>query len=197
MIDDRQEPAKSGRSAGVGERPQPLFQRTLDRSGPASVTRTSSGAISPLPCRQTAQHSFAYLLGDRGDGIRCQRRRGSEAHGVAITCGRLKSSVDDAAMSDQPGADLGARQGTRTAKTRMVFVIVDVPVPGDAEAVEEAHRAEARVRGGVAGLAQVRLDDAQQDMQHGADCLRLALQVRAQPLGHREDPLAHRQGGTT
>jgi hypothetical protein len=41
------------------------------------------------------------------------------------------------------------------------------------------------------------LDDAQQDVQHGADRPRLALPListrPAQPFGHREDPLAHRQ----
>jgi len=63
--------------------------------------------------------------------------------------------------------------------------------------VDEAHRAEARLRGGVAGLAQVRLGDAQQVMQHGAECVRLALWVPAQLLGRLADPPAHRQGGKT
>jgi hypothetical protein len=33
------------------------------------------------------------------------------------------------------------------------------------------------------------LDDAQQDSQDGTEDLRLALQVPAQPFGHRENPL--------
>jgi len=37
------------------------------------------------------------------------------------------------------------------------------------------------------------LDRAQEDMQDGAERPRLALQEIAQPLGHREDPLAHRK----
>ena len=63
-------------------------------------------------------------------------------------------------------------------------------VEGGTEALDEAHRAEARVRAGAAALAQMGLDDAQQDVQHGADRLRLALQIPAQPLGNREDPLS-------
>jgi hypothetical protein len=56
------------------------------------------------------------------------------------------------------------------------------------------HRPEAGMRAGAAAPAQMGLDDAQQDMQHGADGLRLALQVPAQPLGHGEDPLAQFTG---
>jgi hypothetical protein len=49
--------------------------------------------------------------------------------------------------------------------------------------MDEAHCAEARVRAGaVAGPAQMRLDDAQQDLQHGAEGLWLSLQVPAQAL---------------
>ena len=36
-------------------------------------------------------------------------------------------------------------------------------------------------------------DYPQNDVQDGAERLRLALQVPAQPLGHREHPLAYRQ----
>ena len=72
-----------------------------------------------------------------------------------------------------------------------------VPVEGGTESVDEAHRPEARVRAGFAAPAQIGLDDAQQAMQHGADRPRLALHLisnwPAQPFGHREDPLTHRQ----
>ena len=54
---------------------------------------------------------------------------------------------------------------------------MNVPVEGGTEAMDEANRAETRMRAGAAGLAQMGLDDAQQDMQHGADCLRLALRL--------------------
>jgi len=75
----------------------------------------------------------------------------------------------------------------------MVFVIVNVAVEGGTEAVDEAHRPEACVRTRAAALDQMRLDDTQKDSQDSAKGLRLALQVPAQPFGHREDPLAHRQ----
>jgi len=70
-------------------------------------------------------------------------------------------------------------------------------VAGGAETVDEGHRPEAGLRAGVAALAQMGLDDAQQEVQHGAERPRLALRListrPAQPFGHREDPLAHRQ----
>jgi len=75
----------------------------------------------------------------------------------------------------------------------MVLVKMDVPVEGGAEAVDEAHRPEARVRAGVAAPAQMAIDDPQQDVQDGADGLRLSLEVPAQAFGHGEDPLTHRQ----
>jgi alpha-D-ribose 1-methylphosphonate 5-triphosphate synthase subunit PhnI len=58
---------------------------------------------------------------------------------------------------------------------------VDVPVEGGTEAMDEAHRPKAGRRAGAAALAQMGLDDAQQDMQHGADRPRLAPQIPAQP----------------
>jgi len=38
------------------------------------------------------------------------------------------------------------------------------------------------------------LDHPQEDMQYSSDRLWLPFQIPAQPLGHREHPLAHRQG---
>jgi hypothetical protein len=56
-----------------------------------------------------------------------------------------------------------------------------VPVEGGTEAVDEAHRPKLRVwHEGGAGLAKMRLDHAQKDVQHGAEGPRLALQVPAQ-----------------
>jgi hypothetical protein len=46
---------------------------------------------------------------------------------------------------------------------------MDVPVEGGTEAVDEAHRPEAGMCAGAAALAQMGLDDAQQEVQHGAD----------------------------
>jgi hypothetical protein len=48
------------------------------------------------------------------------------------------------------------------------------------KAVNEAHRAKASMRGGAAGLAQITFDDPDEDVQHGADGLRLPLQPRQQ-----------------
>ena len=49
-----------------------------------------------------------------------------------------------------------------------------------AKAVVEAHRVRAGMRGGAAGLAQITFDDPDEDVQHGADGLRLPLQPRQQ-----------------
>ena len=48
-----------------------------------------------------AQHPHAYLLGDGGDGLRCQVSAGAKAHGLRDIIGILdwcEDSVDDAAM---------------------------------------------------------------------------------------------------
>jgi hypothetical protein len=93
------------------------------------------------------QHPHAYLLGDGGDGLRCHVSGGPKAHGLRDIIGildRFEHPVDDAAM------------------------VMDVPVEGSTEAVDKAHRPEAGMRAGTAALAQMGLDDAQQDMQHGA-----------------------------
>jgi len=70
-------------------------------------------------------------------------------------------------------------------------------VEAGTETVDEAHRPDVGLRAGAAALAQMGLDDAQQDVTHGAERPRLALRPistrPAQPFGHREDPLAHRQ----
>ncbi len=68
------------------------------------------------------QHPHAHLLGDGGDGLRCQLSGGAKAHGLRDITGildRLEDPVDDAA------------------------VVMDVPVEGGTEAVDEAHRPEA------------------------------------------------------
>ena len=56
--------------------------------------------------------------------------------------------------------------------------------------MDEAHRPEAGMRVSAAALAQMGLDDAQEDAQDGAEGLRLALPLisngPAQPFGHRE-----------
>jgi len=58
----------------------------------------------------------------------------------------------------------------------------------------QAHRPEPCLwRGPWAGLPEMGLDHTQEDMQDRTDGLRLPLQVPAQPLRHREHPLAHRQ----
>ncbi len=62
------------------------------------------------------------------------------------------------------------------------------------EAVDKADRPEPRARVGPRiGLPQMALDRAQEDREHGTERPGFALQVPAQALGHREDPLAHRQ----
>jgi hypothetical protein len=70
---------------------------------------------------------------------------------------------------------------------------MDVPVEGGTEAVDEAHRPEAGLRAGAVALAQMGIDDSQQDVQDDGNGLGLALQVPAQALRHRQDPLAHGQ----
>ena len=61
-----------------------------------------------------------------------------------------------------------------------------------AEALHKAHRAQPPARA-AAALAQPRLDDPQQDVQHRTERLGIALQEVAQALRHRQHPLAHRQ----
>lgn len=116
-------------------------QYRSSRSSPArscAPTRTAASCESAvLPgehldqpaASKPSQHPDACLLGDGGDGVRCQCRRRSEAHLFGVTGGRLEGLVDD----------------------------------------------------------------AQQDMEHCADGVRLAFEVLPQALGHGEDPLAHRQ----
>ncbi len=110
------------------------------------------------------QYAHAHLLGDRGEGLWCQLGGGAKAHGLRDIIGLLdwlEHPVDNASM------------------------VMDVSVEGGTEAVDEAYRPEARLRAGAAAPAQMGLDDAQQDMQYRADRPRLALQVPAQPFGHR------------
>ena len=116
----------------------------------------------------------ARLLGDGGDGLWCQFSGGAKAHRLRDITGildRLEHPVDDTA------------------------VVVNVAVERRTEAVDEAHRFEARLRRGPGTvLSHMGLDHAQEDVPHGTRRYGLALQEVAQPLGHREHPLAHRQG---
>jgi hypothetical protein len=80
------------------------------------------------------------LLGDGGDGLRYQVSGEAKAYGLRLITGlvdRLEDPVDDAA------------------------VVMNVPVEGGTEAMDEANRPETRMRAGAAGLAQMELDDAQ------------------------------------
>jgi len=133
----------------------------------ADIVRLDQPAAGEPP-----QHPHAHLLGNDGDGLRRQLSGGEKAHGLRKFAGildRLEDPVDDATM------------------------VVDVPVEGGTEAVDEIHRPEAGMRAGAAAPAQLGLDDTQQDVQDGGDGLGLALQVPAQALRHGEDPLTHRQ----
>jgi hypothetical protein len=140
-----------------------------------------------------AQHPAAHLRFDRGHRFWRQCQGLSELDPAGFE--RLEHPVEDAAVTNPPGADLGARQGARSAKTRMVFVIVQVAIERGTEAVDEAHCPEAGpCRGPGRASAQMGLDHPQEDVQHGRDRLWLTFQVPAQPLGYRQHPLAHRQG---
>jgi len=58
-------------------------------------------------------HAHAHLLGDGGDGLWRQFSGGTKTHGLRkITgiLGRLEDPVDDAAMTNPPGADLAAQR---------------------------------------------------------------------------------------
>jgi hypothetical protein len=110
-----------------------------------SILRTSSSAISPLRANQRGT-PHAHLLGNDGDGLWRQLSGGAKAHGLRDSTGvldRLEDPVDSAAVTNPPGADLGAGKGARSAKTWMVFVIVNMAVEGGTETVNEAHRFEA------------------------------------------------------
>jgi len=68
--------------------------------------------------------------------------------------------------------------------------------------VDEGDRAQVQVgwvnlcSAGAMGL-QALLHHAQKDTQRRIECTLVALQVVAQPFGHRQHPLAHRQAGNT
>jgi hypothetical protein len=98
----------------------------------------------------------AHLLGDGGDGLRCQFSGGAKAHGLRAIIGilgRIEDPVDDATM------------------------VMNMAVEGRPEAVDEAQRPEAGKRASAAAPAQMGLDDAQQDSPYDAEGLRLALHV--------------------
>ena len=72
---------------------------------------------------EPAQHPDAHLFGYGGEGLRCQVSGGAKAHGLGACVigllGRPEDPVDDAAM------------------------VLDLPVEGGTEAMDEAHRPEA------------------------------------------------------
>jgi hypothetical protein len=113
------------------------------------------------------QHPSAHL---GGDGREPLWRQGGGWSELDLTVGAAhEHPVDDTAME------------------------MDVTVQGRAEPVDKADRPEPRARGGHGtGLPQVVLDQPQKDVEHGTERPGLALQVPAQALGRREDPLAHR-----
>ncbi|OIQ77190.1 hypothetical protein GALL_411220 [mine drainage metagenome] len=103
-------------------------------------------------------------------------RRGGLHIGNNVVCHLLKHAIDHAHM-----------------EVRML-------VQAGAEAVDEGHgtNVQGRLvhirRTGAAGLQGLR-NSAQEDAQHHAQHCPVALHEVAQPLGHRQHPLAHRQAG--
>ena len=113
------------------------------------------------------QHAAADLLFDRGNLFWRQCRGLSELDPAGLQW--IEDPVEDAA------------------------VVVEVAIERCTEAVDEAHRPEARLHGGPrTAFPQMGLDHAQEDVQHGGDRLWPPLQRVAQALGHRQHPLPHR-----
>ncbi len=79
-------------------------------------------------------------------------------------------------------------------------VEVNMLVQAGAKAVDEGDCADVQsclvwvLRAGAVGLQRLR-DDPQEDTQHHAQHRAVALHKVAQPLWHRQHPLAHRQAG--
>jgi hypothetical protein len=117
---------------------------------------------------EPGQHPAADLRLDHVSRFPRQCRGLSELDSTGFE--RLEHPVEDAAM------------------------VVQVAIERSTETVDEAHRPEAGpCRGPWTAFPQMGLDDPQEDMQHGGDRLWLPFQIPAQPLGHRQHPLAHRQ----
>jgi hypothetical protein len=80
------------------------------------------------------------------------------------------------------------------------YVEVHMAVQAGAEAVDKSDCANVQGRSvhlrrtGAVGLQSMR-NDAQENAQHHVEHRPVALHVVAQPLGHRQHPLAHRQPG--
>ena len=73
-------------------------------------------------------------------------------------------------------------------------VKMGVLVQRGTESVDEGHRVGSRRWTGPRTVfAQMLLEDIEEDAQSAVDGFAVVLGVIAQPLGHREDPLAHRQ----
>lgn len=113
----RKDSGKSGRSAGAGERPQPLVQRTLDRSGPVSISPTSSGSISPVRASQLSTRT------------RTRSRIAAMASALGAVAGRTRTAGDAGRIFDrlEPPVDDAA-------------MVMNMAVERSAEAVDVAHR---------------------------------------------------------
>ena len=124
------------------------------------------GWVEMTGAGEPAQHASAHLLLHRGEVFRCQRGGLGEVDLPVLADG--KHPVDHAAVE------------------------VHMGIQRAAEALHKAHRAQPPARA-AAALTQPRLDDAQQDVQHRAERLGIALQEVAQALRDRQHPLTHRQ----
>ena len=167
-----------GRAGAIAQQP---FQSGPVVAGDAHASVEREAAVVPhkhvagvigieqAVAGEPVEHAAADLLFDHGSCIWRQCRCLSELDPADFE--RLEHPVEDAA------------------------VVVQVAIERGTETVDEAHRPEAcPCRGPGTASAQMGLDHPQEDMQHGCDCLWLPFQVPAQALGHRQHPLAHRQG---
>jgi hypothetical protein len=109
-----------------------------------------------------------HLLCDHGNRFWCLCRGLSELDPTGLQ--RLEHPGEDAAVVMQ----VAIERGTATVDAARTPKRAPCRGPGTASAQMGYH--------------------PQEDMQHGSDRLWLPLQGRAKPLGHREHPLAHRQG---
>ena len=92
-------------------------------------------------------------------------------------------------MEDDPARGSGVEHAVDDDTVK-----VEVGIEAGAETVDEGHRTEVR-RGACTGAVrlQVLLHHAQEQAQGSTLEIGVAVQEVAQPLGHRQDPLAHRQ----
>ncbi len=174
-----------GRSARGGDRRRawrlteshenPLDGRGIgDKSDDASAIRTVVAAILVQCSNVSFGSGTAYRRRGEVSGLESDRTRG-EATRAASAFWTL--SGISASTADSFG-DIGGILDRLEHPVDDLAVVMEVAVEGGTEAMDEAHRAEARVRAGAAALAQIGRDGAQQDVQHGADRPRLALQEK-------------------